>query len=98
MINVITSAGLIALGVAGVQTVQAQIPVVGSEKPWSVSATLRGFYDDNYNTAPSGPLRRDSFGFEVRPSVGVNLPLEDTTLTLGYTMSMKYYDDRRSSK
>ena len=98
MKNVITSAGLIALGVAGVQTAQAQVPVVGADKPWSVSATLRGFYDDNYNTAPSGPDRRHSFGFEVRPSVGVNLPLEDTTVTLGYTMSMKYYDDRPSSK
>jgi hypothetical protein len=97
MKNVIASAGLIALGAAGVQTAQAQIPVVGTEKPWSVAATLRGFYDDNYNTQPSGPGRRHSFGFEARPSVGVNLPLEDTTVTLGYTLDMKYYDDRKQN-
>src|SRR5579859_5091825 len=97
MKNVIASAGLIALGAAGVQTAQAQIPVVGPEKPWSVAATLRGFYDDNYNTQPSGPGRRHSFGFEARPSVGVNLPLEDTTVTLGYVLDMKYYEDRKQN-
>ncbi len=63
-------------------------------KLWSVSGTLRGFYDDNYNTAPAGPAKRDSFGFEVSPSVSLNVPLQQTELGLKYTYGLYYYQDR----
>jgi len=64
-------------------------------KLWSVSGTLRGFYDDNYNTAPSGtPARRDSFGFEISPSLSLNVPLQQTELGLKYTYGLYYYQDR----
>jgi len=63
---------------------------------WSVSGTLRGFYDDNYNTAPSGPGKRDSFGFEVSPSLSLNVPLQQTELGLRYTYGLYYYQDRES--
>lgn len=75
------------------QTASAQ------EKIWSVSATLRGFYDDNYATAPSHPSPgvvgpRSSLGFEVSPTASLNLAREATTVTASYTYSMRYFDDR----
>ena len=87
------SAGLIALGAVTVQTANAQMSG-GSDKPWSLSGTLRGFYDDNYNTQPDGPLRRDSFGFEVRPSASVSWQGDVTTVTASYIYSMRFYEDR----
>ena len=63
------------------------------QKPWSVSASVRGFYDDNYTTSPS-PVKRDSFGFEVSPTASINLPMEQTFFGASYLYSMKYYQDR----
>ena len=65
-----------------------------TSKMWSVSGTLRGFYDDNYNTAPSGPSKRDSFGFEISPSLSLNVPLQQTEIGLRYTYGLYYYQDR----
>ncbi|MDB6125374.1 MAG: hypothetical protein JWQ71_4367 [Pedosphaera sp.] len=98
MKNMIASAGIITLGAVGVQTADAQFLAAGAEKPWSVSGTLRGFYDDNYNTQPDGPSRVDSFGFEIRPAATLNLSLPQTTLSLSYVYDMKYYDDRPRNK
>jgi predicted porin len=68
-------------------------------KPWSVSASLRGFYDDNYSAVSKTLLPRSSVGFELRPTAGLNLfPTEQSYLGLQYTYSMKYYDDRPSNK
>jgi len=97
MNKVIASAGLLALGAVGVQNVQAQW-TAGSDKSWSVSATLRGFYDDNYNTQPDGTNRVSSYGFEVRPQVGWNVDLGATTIDLHYVYQMKYYDARPNNK
>src|SRR5262245_40982814 len=101
MKKVMASAGLLALGALGAQTVHAQFTAAGAEKPWSVSGTLRGFYDDNYTTAPDNDParpRRSSYGFEVRPSISVSLPMEQTTFTASYIYSLKYYEDRRDNK
>ena len=47
----LTSAGFIALGVSGLQAAYApDLTPMEASKPWSVSAALRGFYDDNYTT------------------------------------------------
>jgi hypothetical protein len=97
MNKVIASAGLLALGAVGVQTVQAQW-TAGSDKSWSVSATLRGFYDDNYNTQPGGTNRVSSYGFEVRPSLKWNVDLGPTTIDLSYVYALKYYDARPNNK
>jgi hypothetical protein len=97
MNKVIASAGLLALGAVGVQTVQAQW-TAGSDKSWSVSATLRGFYDDNYNTQPDGTNRVGSYGFEVRPSLKWNVDLGPTTIDLSYVYALKYYDARPNNK
>jgi Putative beta-barrel porin 2 len=88
-------AGLAVAGTASLQLACAQdLNSMETSKLWSVSGTLRGFYDDNYNTAPSGPNRRGSYGFEVSPSLSLNVPLQQTELGLKYTYGLYYYQDR----
>ena len=70
-----------------------------SGKPWTLSATLRGFYDDNINTFPNDSAlppgqHRGSYGVEVSPDVEFNFPMEQTTLSFGYIYSYKYYENR----
>lgn len=85
---------------AGTASLQAAytpgLNAMEASKLWSVSGTLRGFYDDNYNTAPNGPLRRDSFGFELSPSVSLNVPLQQTEIGARATYGLYYYQDRMS--
>ena len=95
MNKITTSAGLVVLAAASVQA-QNLSPAPGSQeatKPWSISATLRGFYDDNYATAPD-PAKRDSFGFEVSPSASLNLIRDQTAVGLNYVYSMRWFEDR----
>jgi len=94
----ITTAGLAALGAASVAPSMAQDAMV-NQKPWSVGASLRGFYDDNYLTLPK--VLRDrpgfddgTFGFDVSPSVAVNLKHDQTTFGLSYLYTFRYYADR----
>lgn len=98
MKKIITSAGLVALGAASVHAQQydpaPQLSSFQTTKPWSVSASLRGFYDDNYATAPSGPNKVDSFGFEVSPSVELNWTLPQTYVGLSYNYGLRYFEDR----
>jgi hypothetical protein len=105
MKKVMASAGLLALGVVGVRTTLADpiLPVAGpSEKPWTVSGTLNGFYDDNYNTvSPNTPgvQRRGTFGFQLEPSITLKLPANSQTdLSVKYQFDMLYYQDRPSNK
>lgn len=95
--RILAVTGVLAAGFAMTQTAQAQ------EKIWNVSAKLRGFYDDNYATAPSNPVgagvapARDSFGFELSPSASLNLNPGDTgqtSINASYTYSMRYFEDR----
>jgi hypothetical protein len=95
MNKITTTAGIVALGAASVHAA-VFAPSTGSQqttKPWSVSATLRGFYDDNYSTSPKA-LERDSFGFEVMPSASINLIRDQTSIGLSYVYSMRWYEDR----
>jgi hypothetical protein len=95
MNKITATVGLVALGAASIQA-QNTAPAAGSQeatKPWSISATLRGFYDDNYATAPK-QLERDSFGFEVSPSASLNLIRDQTALGLSYVYSGRWYEDR----
>ena len=87
MKKIIASAGLIALGTAGLQA--AYVPGLTSmetSKPWSVTASLRGFYDDNYLALPSSFVgKKDSFGVEIKPTFGLKLPRDQTLIELDYT-------------
>ncbi|HSU53894.1 MAG TPA: outer membrane beta-barrel protein, partial [Candidatus Dormibacteraeota bacterium] len=92
MNKIVASVGLAALGASGLQA--ASVPGITEDspnKPWTVSVALRGFYDDNIDTAPNSQAR-DSFGFEVSPSAALAMTWPQTKLSAGYTYSFKYYD------
>jgi hypothetical protein len=97
MKKIVASVGLAALGASALQTASAQaLASPDASKPWSVSATLRGFYDDNTSSSPNDMSvgDRDSFGFEVSPSAAVTWALQQTTINLGVLYSLKYYDTK----
>jgi hypothetical protein len=88
-------AGLAVAGTTSLQAAYApDLNAMETSKMWSVSGTLRGFYDNNYNTAPQGPAKRGSYGFEISPSVSFNVPLQQTELGLRATYGLYYYQDR----
>jgi len=99
MKKIVASVGLVALGASGIETALAQVlSAPDNSKPWSVSATLRGFYDDNTatipnNSAPPPGQHRDSAGLEVNPSAAFVWSVEQTTLNLGVLYSLKYYQN-----
>ena len=74
----IASAGIIAVGAAGLHAENvAGLTPQQTTKPWSVSAALRGFYDDNYATQPNA-FKQGSTGVELSPTLGWNMPGETT--------------------
>src|SRR5476651_994934 len=90
----ITSIGLVAVGTARLQAAYAPgLNSMETSKMWSVSATLRGLYDDNYTTAQDHKQR--SLGFVVKPSISLNLPMYQTLLSMRYTYGLFYYQDRQ---
>jgi hypothetical protein len=98
MKKIVASVGLVAIGASGIQSASAQaIGAPDASKPWSISATLRGFYDDNPSTVannvdlPAGQ-HRDSFGYEVSPSAALSWSVDQTTITLGALYSFMHYD------
>ncbi len=50
MKNIIASTGLVALGIASLQPTTETNADPNPNTPWSISASLRGFYDDNITT------------------------------------------------
>jgi hypothetical protein len=90
------SLGLVAAGTASLQAAYApNADAMQTTKIWSVSATLRGFYDDNYSTSSNGH-KQGSAGYEVSPSVGLDVPLQQTEIGLRYTYGLYYYQERRN--
>jgi hypothetical protein len=99
MKKIVASVSLVAIGASSLQA--DLLPGLTSEsgKPWTLSATLRGFYDDNINTYPNDqPMPtgydRGSYGVEVSPDLEFNFLMEQTTLSFGYIYSYKYYQNR----
>ncbi|MEJ0091122.1 MAG: outer membrane beta-barrel protein [Limisphaerales bacterium] len=89
------SLGLAAAGTASLQAAYApDLNSMQTTKIWSTSATLRGFYDDNYTTSPNGN-KQGSAGFEVSPSLQLNVPLQQTEIGLKYTYGLYYYQERQ---
>ncbi len=98
MKNILTTAGLAAVAVAGFQsTCAAQAVTVDDSKWWQVSAALRGFYDDNYLTAPD-QLAEESFGFEVRPGVTVGHKGEQHLIKLSTVYSARWFEAREDEE
>ena len=85
----------IGLAAAGTASLHAYALDPGQSKVWSVSATLRGFYDDNYLTRHSD--KQSSFGFEVSPSFSLHAPLQQTEIGLKYTYGLYYYQTREQN-
>jgi hypothetical protein len=90
MKNIFVSAGLVALGAAALQSAMAS---PASPQYWNVSATLRGFYDDNYNISGTS---KGSFGLELQPEVSFHVPLQQTDMGIRYNYGLYYYQDRDS--
>lgn len=96
MNRIIATTGIAALGVVALQPAMAQDP-----KPWNISGSIRGFYDDNYTTlpskaAPGSPTKRSSWGLELTPSGSYRFSRDQITLDLNTRYGMRYYEDRTS--
>jgi len=90
------SMGLIAAGTAGLHAAYApDLGPLAASKIWSVSGTLRGFYDDNYQTAPAGSVK-GSFGIEASPEFDLNMALQQTELGLRGIYGLYYYQERQN--
>ncbi len=96
MNRIIATTGMAALSVVALQPALAQ-----DGKPWNVTGTVRGFYDDNYTTlpskaAPGTPTKRSSWGLELSPSGLYKFSRDQTTVDLSARYGMRYYEDRTS--
>ena len=90
MKRIIATTGMAALSAVALQPAVAQ-----EAKPWNVTASVRGFYDDNYTTSPSA-TKRSSWGVEFSPSGAYKFSRDQNTLDLTARYGMRYYEDRRS--
>ena len=93
MKKLFVSMGLATAGVASLHAAYAP-DAADNSKMWTLSATLRGFYDDNYNTTTQ---KQGSAGFEVNPSFGLNMPLQQTEIGLRYSYGLYYYQQRQQN-
>jgi hypothetical protein len=86
------SVGLAVAGTASLHAIYApELGPVESTRMWSISADLRGFYDDNYTT---GASKVGSYGIEFSPQFQVIEPLQQTELGLRYTYGLYYFQQR----
>lgn len=96
MNRIVASVSLVALGAASVHaqsTVQGHNATISGppSKWWSISASVRGFYDDNADTAPNGTPKVNTWGYEISPSVGVSGGNQQTTYGATYVYDYIYY-------
>jgi hypothetical protein len=91
MKNLFVSAGLAAIGAATLESAMADDAT--GPKYWTVGATLRGFYDDNYDSISN---QKGSFGLELLPNIFFHVPLQQTDMGIRYTYGLYYYQDRDS--
>ncbi|MBE0540809.1 MAG: outer membrane beta-barrel protein [Verrucomicrobia bacterium] len=93
MKRIVASVGLVALGTSALQAVNTSgLSAAQTTKPWSVSASLRGFYDDNINTTKRN--KEDSVGFQISPTVSFGVAGESTSFNASYTYSGKYFEEK----
>lgn len=87
-----TSVGLVALGTTVLHAVETgALNAQQSTKPWAVSASLRGFYDDNIGTTSANET--ESFGLNITPAVDYGIVGEQTSFNLGYAFSANFYEN-----
>jgi hypothetical protein len=91
----IVSVGLAATGAAALQMrCVSQSSPLESPKEWNVSASLRGFYDDNYSTIPN---KQGSYGVEVSPTLSASLPFTQTEFGAYYNYNLQWYQQRQEA-
>jgi len=94
---------MVALGAASMHAQYAPgLSPLEMSKPWSVAASLRGFYDDNYLTLPNGYDGRGSrpptsAGMEVTPSVAFNHSVETTLMSASYIYDLEWYENKSTT-
>ena len=94
MNKIIASASLAALGATSLQAAYAPgLSPMEKSKPWTISALVRGFYDDN-PTDSGRTQKQDSWGLEISPSLAVNLALDQTLIGFNYTYDLRFYEAR----
>jgi hypothetical protein len=87
----VASVGLVAIGAATAHAQYAPgLSPLETSKAWSVSADLRGFYDDNYLTVPK-EFRQSTWGTEISPSAAVNHSAQDTLMSASYLYDLRWY-------
>jgi len=91
MKKLFVSAGLVAISAAALESAMADDT---GPKYWTVGATLRGFYDDNYNIQQT---KKGSAGVEFLPTVSAHVPLRQTDMGIRYTYGLYYYQDRQDA-
>jgi hypothetical protein len=98
MKRVIACVGAFAIGVAGLQGANVTgLTAQEQTKWWTLSGSLRGFYDDNsLNEVKTNEVA--SFGVEVKPGISIHLPMERTLVNASYIFTLNYYENRPSSK
>jgi len=104
MKKLLRAAGALSLGAASLTVAHTTHAAEGGDKPWTVSAALRGFYDDNIYTAPytnTDPtdaipdrIIQDSFGLEISPSLGYSRSMDSTDFSIAYTFLGRWFEDR----
>lgn len=100
MNRLLTCASCASFAAVGATSLQAQfLGDTRPQKPWSISAKLRGFYDDNYLTAPSaknllGQEKRGSWGAHLSPSVSYNNQWDVTSAGVRFEYGATYFEDR----
>lgn len=102
MKHLLAAVGLVAVGATALHgqsnpTPNAELTPQEQTKFWSVSAALRGFYDDNYTAVPKaiGPLR--SWGLEVSPSLSLNWAPAETLVGASYVYDLKWYENQNQT-
>lgn len=89
MNKLVVSVGIIALGGSVLHAAETgALNAQQTQKAWSVSASLRGFYDDNFNAQPSA-TKESSTGLEISPSVNYGVAGEQTSLNVGYDFTAR---------
>ena len=92
MNKLVVSVGIIALGSSVLHAVETgALNAQQTKKAWSVSASLRGFYDDNFNSQ-SGANKQSSTGIEISPSIDFGVAGEQSSFDVGYDLTARYYE------
>ena len=100
MKRVIPAASLLTLGAASIGLTVAAHAEEGGKSPWTLSANVDGFYDNNVytrsGTVAGANSRVGSFGLEFSPTVSLEIPFNDNAskFLASYTYALRYYDSK----